>query len=56
MQYGHCTAWLTASAISAFSRAESAPSANTAPYQAWNFSQSSGAPFPISAKRARSGA
>ena len=37
MQYGHCMAWATASAMSDFSRADSAPSLNTALYQAKNF-------------------
>src|SRR5690606_6631469 len=31
MQYGHCTVWATASAMSAFSRAVSAPSSKTCP-------------------------
>ena len=44
MQYGHCTACATASAISAFSRSVSAPSAKTASYQDRNFFHSSGAP------------
>ena len=56
MQYGHCTAWATASAISDFSRAVSAPSAKTALYHAKNFSASGALPRPISAKRSRSGA
>ena len=54
MQYGHCTAWATASAMSDFSRAESAPSSNTALYQAKNFSASSGRFSPTSGKRFRS--
>lgn len=37
MQYGHCTACATASAMSDFSRADSAPSANAAPYQSKTF-------------------
>ncbi len=32
MQYGHCTAWATASAMSVFSRSVKAPSAKTAEY------------------------
>jgi hypothetical protein len=56
MQYGHCTACATASAISDFSRTVSAPSAKTAPYQSKNFFASSGAASPMSPKRARSGA
>ena len=53
MQYGHWTAWATASAMSAFSRAESAPSAKTAPYQAKNLSARSLLPSAIEAKCAR---
>ena len=45
MQYGHWTACATPSAISAFSRSVSAPSAKTALYQAKNFSARSGLPW-----------
>ncbi len=54
MQYGHWTAWATPRAISAFSRAVSAPSANTAPYHSKNFWASAGAFAPISGNFARS--
>ena len=54
MQYGHWTACATPSAIRLFSRAVSAPSAKTAPYQSKNFLASSGAAAPISGNLARS--
>jgi hypothetical protein len=54
MQYGHCTVWATASAISAFSRSVSAPSLKTAAYHSLNFCHSSGASLPMSENLPRS--
>ena len=56
IQYGHCTACATASAISDFSRVVSAPSANTALYQSKNLSASGLLPRAIYGKRPRSAA